>query len=111
MGKLFIHIGSQKTGSTSIQTFLRNNPEKLAAQGINYVTAGRGPSAHNRVATKLGTKPKVADTMLKNIVSEISAKPDMTHILSSELFFSRDWAKKFNLVLPDDIRAKTGIIA
>ncbi|MEP3638112.1 MAG: hypothetical protein ABJN14_12740 [Paracoccaceae bacterium] len=111
MGQLFIHIGSQKTGSTSIQTFLRNNPEKLAAQGINYVSAGRGPSAHNRVATQLKTNPAIADNMLENIVSEIRAKPDMTHILSSEMFFNRGWAKKFKRVLPNDIRAKTRVIA
>ncbi|MEO9514852.1 MAG: hypothetical protein ABJH45_05390 [Paracoccaceae bacterium] len=49
--------------------------------------------------------------MLENIISEIRAQPDMTHILSSEMFFNRGWAKKFKLVLPDDIRAKTRVIA
>jgi hypothetical protein len=34
--RLIIHIGSPKTGSTSIQCFLRDNREKLLAHGLDY---------------------------------------------------------------------------
>lgn len=34
--KLTVHIGTTKTGSTSIQAFLRSNRAVLAAQGISY---------------------------------------------------------------------------
>lgn len=36
MGKLILHIGTTKTGSTSLQRFLFDNREKLAHHGICY---------------------------------------------------------------------------
>ena len=34
--KLTVHIGTTKTGSTSIQAFMRVNRKALAAKGISY---------------------------------------------------------------------------
>lgn len=36
--RLFIHIGTHKTGSTSIQALLRENAKKIAAHGITVIT-------------------------------------------------------------------------
>nr|WP_300307171.1 hypothetical protein [Halomonas sp.] len=41
--KAFLHIGTEKTGTTTIQSFLFNNRNKLGKKGIHVLTAaGRG---------------------------------------------------------------------
>ena len=47
--RLILHIGSQKTGTTSIQGFLKNKADALAVEGVNYISAGRTNIAHNSV--------------------------------------------------------------
>ncbi|MEM9795701.1 MAG: hypothetical protein AAF919_04385 [Pseudomonadota bacterium] len=110
MARLLIHIGSQKTGSTSIQTFLTTHPEKLQACRLNYVKAGRGPSAHNRVARILQANPQKCDRILARIVREVDGAPDDRHILSSEMFFSRGWARKFQHSLPEHMQRDAKVI-
>ena len=39
---LFLHIGSHKTGTTSIQNFLAHNRDLLAARGYGYPVTGKG---------------------------------------------------------------------
>lgn len=46
MNQLFLHIGSEKTGTTAIQHFLAMNRECLASQGIIYPTIGFSDIAH-----------------------------------------------------------------
>jgi hypothetical protein len=38
---LYLHIGSNKAGSTSLQVFAATNRDRLAKQGIVYPIAGR----------------------------------------------------------------------
>ncbi len=48
MTHLYLHIGSNKAGSTAIQTFARNNEAKLERNGILYPVIGRnGQGAHH----------------------------------------------------------------
>ncbi|MEM9012515.1 MAG: hypothetical protein AAGE18_14910 [Pseudomonadota bacterium] len=51
MGRLVLHIGMHKTGTSSIQRFLSRNRQLLAAFGIDYTTArgrdGRRLPKHN----------------------------------------------------------------
>ncbi|HSI50472.1 MAG TPA: hypothetical protein VLA61_19575 [Ideonella sp.] len=46
MKKLFLHIGVEKTGTTSIQTYLARNRDVLRARGVLYPTA---PGAQNHI--------------------------------------------------------------
>jgi len=39
--RLYLHIGSSKTGSSAIQAFMAQNTEQLAARGFWYPTIGR----------------------------------------------------------------------
>lgn len=39
--KLYIHIGSHKTGTTTIQSYLRKNQEKLLCERVKYIEAGK----------------------------------------------------------------------
>jgi len=85
MPKLFIHIGSPKTGSTAIQYFLAQNLEALDAQGVNFVRQGRKRDAHNLIlqARRAGDIGKV----MQKVVREIQSRPDDTHVLTSEMYF------------------------
>ena len=109
MSKLIIHIGSQKTGSTSIQTFLTQNPEKMEDAGLSYVKTARGPAAHNKLAFKRASDnfPKI----MKRLVREVEATPDKTHVISAEMLFTPGMARSLTQYLPDDLRAETKIIA
>lgn len=49
-GELFLHIGTHKTGTTSLQIILANNEEKLASHGVYVPKTGRNsllPGHHN----------------------------------------------------------------
>jgi hypothetical protein len=48
--KLILHIGTHKTGTTSLQAWLANNREALAANGVSYphATVAHG-SGHHRL--------------------------------------------------------------
>ena len=109
MPKLIIHIGSQKTGSTSIQTFLTQNPGKMAEAGLSYVNAGRGPAAHNKLAFKRDTDqfPRI----MNRLVNEVQNNPDKTHVISAEMLFTTRMARAMTEFLPDDLRSQTQIIA
>ncbi|TRD22433.1 hypothetical protein [Palleronia caenipelagi] len=108
MPRLIIHIGSQKTGSTSIQTFLTQVEDKLAAKGINYVSAARGPAAHNKLAYKRDTDnfPR----LMRRLVREVQGAPDQTHIISAEMLFSPRMASSLTEFLPADLREETRIV-
>lgn len=46
MGKLYIHIGFHKTGSTSLQYALKNSAEELGLSGVKFLSAnGNGNSS------------------------------------------------------------------
>ena len=82
---LTIHIGSQKTGSTAIQTVLANNSEALRANGFHYLEAGRNNIAHNALAQDLrhGDPKPVFDA----IADEVTAHRDTHFLMSSEMLF------------------------
>ena len=109
MPKLIIHIGSQKTGSTSIQTFLTQQPDKMDDAGLSYVKAGRGPAAHNKLAFKRDSDQ--FPVLMKRLVAEIEAQPNKTHVISAEMLFTPRMASSMIEFLPDDLRQNTKIIA
>lgn len=108
MPRLIIHIGSQKTGSTSIQSFFTQNPDKMAQAGLSYVKTGRGPSAHNRLTQKqaMSNFPNI----MKRLVDEVTNAPDTTHVISAETLFSVHMARSLIEHLPADLRSDTQII-
>ena len=107
--RLILHIGSPKTGSTAIQWFLHKNRKVLAGSGVNFIRAGRRANAHNLVlqARRNGTLPQVMD----EITAEIHSQPQMTHILSAEMYFAARIAPAIADHLPGDIRTNTTVVA
>ncbi len=53
---LYLHIGFHKAGSTTLQTFLRDNAAALAAAGVVYPEIGREPDAIAHHALAKGLK-------------------------------------------------------
>ncbi len=108
MPRLFLHIGTPKTGSTAIQYFLARNFEPLRAQGINFVREGRKREAHNLVL-QARRKGHIRDVMDK-VVAEIETRPETTHVITSEMYFGAGAAQDLADALPDHLRQETRIL-
>jgi hypothetical protein len=119
--KLILHIGTEKTGTTSIQEFLSENKEELKKQGIFIPKSpcGSAPN-HRKLATACFNDGNTDDSFVnfkikdfknwqvktfKEIKSELVSSPINTHILSSEHFSSRLTSKAEILRLYDFLKA------
>jgi hypothetical protein len=100
MTTLILHIGSNKTGTTSIQKVLMDNYQSLLEEGVLYPRLGTTKlGAHHFLARSLlKQKEKLSHyssemefkDYLKGIKEEISNKNIHTVLISSEALF---WAK------------------
>jgi hypothetical protein len=86
----YLHIGTHKTGTSSIQRALALQPEKLAEAGWFFPVTGqwdRDSGQHGLAARKSSTSQRA---LLDSLISEISAIPQNI-ILSSEEFTCMLW--------------------
>ncbi|MDC0736662.1 hypothetical protein N6L24_00075 [Cognatishimia sp. SS12] len=109
MTQVIIHIGTQKTGSTAIQSALFSNAEALEPLGYHFVKAGRRRAAHNHIAVS-SRGPEIG-ALLDEVVAEIDAAPDKIHILSSEMFFRTSIAETLAAAFPDRLKDNIKFIA
>ena len=105
--RLILHIGTEKTGSTSIQTFLRLNKTRLAANGVGVPTC-LGDTLHFRLQLmandddvdddfirnlRLHLDPqlrkKAIDEWRENFYQEVKTSSAHTWIISCETLHSR----------------------
>jgi hypothetical protein len=118
--RLILHLGLSKTGTTSIQAFLRGNPELLAAGGVSYPDLGGARSTHpaltpsilrpdaddavNHEALALEIRKSAAASPLDDmpiplwsgVFRRIEAGTAHTAIISYENFFSRPELYRFD---------------
>lgn len=93
MKRLVLHIGSNKTGSTSIQQFLHRNHDVLHAAGIYFPSEATSPlHAHHYLASSVRSHPfkvyddgKTPQELTESIL--IGSQGCDRIIISSELFF------------------------
>lgn len=85
---LVIHIGTHKTGSTSLQLHLKRNFEFLLERGVRYVEAGRFGNAHNKPAMALRAPGDRSDWAL--IREELARSESRVNVLSGEAFWHTD---------------------
>jgi hypothetical protein len=52
-GRCYIHIGTHKTGTTTLQTFFARNAAWLGRRGVHYPSAGRTQHGHHNLAWEL----------------------------------------------------------
>jgi hypothetical protein len=91
--KLYLHIGFHKTGTTTIQNFLRINSELIEQKDYLYPVSGRKYHAHFQLGWGL-TPAHVSynrlfpqmDKLWGELAQEISAKSFSNIILSAEAF-------------------------
>ena len=91
---IILHIGLHKAGSTTVQTYLRDNAEALAAAGVLYPTIGRSERsiAHHRLAADL--RAGEADAGQWEAIRQLAAQnPDKRVVISSEGFQNADPAQ------------------
>jgi hypothetical protein len=87
----YLHVGTHKTGTTSVQHFLSANDRLLAAEaGIYVPRAGRadGSGGHHNIAWELNDDERFdpARGALRDVLAEIAGQPLRRTCLSSEDF-------------------------
>jgi hypothetical protein len=87
---LVIHIGTHKTGSTSLQLHLKRNFKFLLEQGVRYIEAGRIGNAHNKPAMALRAAGDRSDWAL--IREELAESRSRVNVLSAEAFWHTESA-------------------
>lgn len=88
--KLFVHIGTGKTGSTALQYFLNQYSDSLRDDySLSYVRSGRGKNRRERghQHAKFSQSVGLETTELSlDIAYEIGNSDTTTHVISSEQF-------------------------
>lgn len=87
--KFYLHIGTNKTGTSSIQAFLSQNPELLAQNGFLYPHTGRDytyKAAHHPFAELGRSFPRHMAEQADKMVQEAEGQNLDSIILSSEAF-------------------------
>ncbi len=85
---VYLHIGFNKAGSTSIQSWLSLNSSELKRSGILYPAIGRLHDAHYEVSAALGVGPNidVKQDTVDELKSTIARWKGESVVLSSEYF-------------------------
>lgn len=107
---IYLHIGTQKTGSSTLQHFMRLNRRALAERGYNFVHAFRDWSDHNRLAREL-RGGNMEMPRLKATVAEIRESELPHHLISGEEMFHIRAARRLGNHLPDDLKGQVRIVA
>ena len=85
--KLYLHIGSTKTGSTAVQSYLYENKSALLQQGILYPETFLDGVAHHNLATLMQSDSRSLDTEFTGLKQEFASSGADTIILSTESLF------------------------
>ncbi len=124
--RLILHLGLPKTGTTSIQTFLRENPDFLAAHGVTYPDLAGERSSHPALApstlrrhpernvnhdalameirqgSRAADHPLVDAPLWSGVLGRIESGVAHTAIISYENFYQRPDLYRFD-VLADSL--------
>lgn len=84
--RLIVHVGAHKTGSTYLQSVLRNNLELLGTHGIHYEPSFFVPLADLRKRTPLDRE---GVQHFRSLVSEVAALGEKAVVLSAEALSGR----------------------
>jgi hypothetical protein len=99
---LFVHIGTHKTGTTSIQNFLRAHASSLRLCGIFVPTAGtlNHVSGHHNIAWQARNDPRYRTHAggIDELIAELKCSQANTAVVSSEDF-------EYLLQYPRELRA------
>ena len=78
--RLILHIGTEKTGTTALQYWLRDHKEELASHGVG-LPSGLGPTNHRRLPTSCFDLDRIDDFVIR---SGLANDPNLRHQIYSE---------------------------
>lgn len=88
MARIYLHIGLNKTGTSSLQDFLHMNAAALREEGVHYPSAGRDGAAHHALSKWLksprGMELGAQAPVVSQLLDEIGGADKV--VLSSEDF-------------------------
>ena len=90
MRKLWIHIGTPKTGSTAIQRYARARQPYLASKSVDFLIRGRRGSYNDLGVHLRGGQRAEAEKTGAEIRRKIADSPAETLVLTSEMFTGSD---------------------
>jgi hypothetical protein len=99
MRRCFIHVGTHKTGTTSIQHMMSSRTAELQAKGYHYPQSGQPQSslpAHHNIAWQMTGNANFRSEhgTISDLLAEVRDRPEDV-ILSSEDFSSAIYNKEF----------------
>jgi hypothetical protein len=103
--RLILHLGIAKTGTTTIQRFLRENPDILAAAGIVYPRLGVDLTNHPAFRRSAFTSYLQKEANHVALALEIQRKRDTTEAV----FDTPLWSTAFRRI--DESGARTAIVS
>ncbi len=91
--KLILHVGTPKTGTTSVQVYLDKKQRKLRLQGILYPTRFHNPNAPRHQWFERNLVSSNFESLLENFVDILNHVEEHTHtiLLSSEGIYNHWW--------------------
>lgn len=93
MTDIVVHIGLNKTGTSSIQDFMSMNARTLLERGVCYPQAGREKTAHHPLSYWLKKLPEDADPCVlepgARLLAELAESGSKLVVLSSEDFHTQ----------------------
>ncbi|MCF4167273.1 hypothetical protein L2U69_16615 [Zavarzinia compransoris] len=88
MARVILHIGTYKTGSTAIQSFMRKNEAAFAQQSIYYPTFKGDSQNHTFLRTSLMQEDAANVADCRDVLQRcVDADPNATIVLSSEHYW------------------------
>lgn len=82
---LVLHIGTHKTGTSALQTFLYRQSEALAAKSVHYLRAGQGAGrAHHALAWAVRGYKGAQMSVWDEVRAELAASRAQINVISSE---------------------------
>ncbi len=85
--RLVLHLGTPKTGTTSLQNTLVAEEEKLATLGARYLKSYRAAINHNRLIMQLSKGGETAETATRKLRSELDQSEEPTVLISTEIAY------------------------
>ncbi len=88
MSMLYIHIGTPKTGTTSLQAFLTEHAAALEARGVIYPAVGRTHRGkHHSLKAELRSTVGLGGPAWQELRELRNSKPDHRVLISEESFY------------------------
>lgn len=86
--RLILHIGTHKTGTSSLQEFLRNNEEVLARKGIYYARISKTKNANRLAKWVIFKQRKKVKSFIEDHMQRAREINAHTLLISAESFFA-----------------------